>query len=230
MAESLWWGKDFYNQQINFIENNEKIQYMQKKYWDIIKDYLEKNKDNWWEKDIVEVSKALWDNKELTYYVLYLLSNQELIIDDQIQLAKLKNELDRNISAPNFEIFWWEAEVKVLKIHNWKIKWLKNEKIQISQTDIKEMPELWWYELNYKVWSRNKTLLINYEGRDKISFFNEFREFLWYWDIQTKSKVKEKWRYYRNWEYSQNRITENVLVKFNIEELNLKLNFKFYDY
>lgn len=227
-----WFRKawDFYSEQINFSENDDKIKNMEAQYWDIIKEFLAKNKDEWWEQDISELAKALKNNKELSYYVLFLLKQQDLIFDDQIQLAKLKNELDRNVSAPTFEIFWWEAEVYKLKMKWFKVKWLEKDNIEISQIDVKEMPELWWYEITYNKFWREQKLYIKYEGRDKISFFDSYKNFLWYWDTWVKSREIEKWKYYRNWLYYQTRSIENVMVWFDIENIKLKLKFKFYDY
>ena len=230
VAEWIWGGNDFYDQQINFLNNDQRIQNMKAEYGEIINDFLTKNKDEWWEKDIVEIAKALKNNEDLAYYVLYLLRQQDLIIDDKIQLAKLKNELDRNVNEPSFEIMWWEVEVYSLKIKWFKIKWSEKTKISV-RVNIKEMPELWWYEITYKRWYRENKLYINYQGRDKIGFYEKYNDrFLGNWNIQYKSRDIQSWKFYRNGQYMKKRTTQTALVSFELKDLKLKLDFKFYDY
>lgn len=230
MAESIWGGSDFYEQQMNFVDNDKRIQDMKAKYGDIIAEYLAKNKEEWWEKDIVELAKALKNNKDLAYYVLYLLKQQDLIIDDKIQLAKLKNELDRNVTEPNFEILWWTIEVYSLDIDWFKIKWFEKRKKSV-RVKVREMSELWWYEIIYMTWSRERKLYINYQGRDKIGFYEKYNDrFLGNWNIQYKSQETKTWNFYRNGEYMKTKTTQTALVSFELKDLKLNLDFKFYDY
>jgi hypothetical protein len=221
---------DFYNYQNNFIEgwNYEIIGQMKRRYWDQIKDYLNKKFKEWWTEEILELAKAYKDTKNLAYYIFYLIENKiNIISDDKAQLAKLKNVLEENISAPSFEVFGWDKTTKYL--FKWeKTKWIYN-------TEVKEIPtEKWLYKITYIVNHSKKSIYMRYNGRDKVTFHKDQSKdnysYLWTWNIITKQKIIEKWNYNRYWKYYTERYIENSLITFQIKWQKLRLNIKFYNY
>jgi len=227
---------EFYSEQSNFISNMDIIKDMEKEYWKDIEEFLKTERSNpesaTFIQDIITIAKDERDVRKLAYYVFYLKSMGTHTFDNRVQLSRLKEQLELNISAPKVEVIMWEYESYNIDFYSWKIRWTEREKKLIYEAEIAEMKEYWWYILTYKKWTTTHVLYITYEWRDKIRFYSEHNKesLIWVGNIQRKEVEVERWKYHRNWSYLETRTRENLLVEFSLRSKKLNFLFKFYDY
>lgn len=232
IAPSMWWWlqspDSFYNEQSEFINSIEANTEMESIYKKWLEEYLSKKYEEWWDEQILEIAKALWNAKDLKNYLDFLLKNAQTdkrILDDISQLARLKNKLsdlkeETELLWPkDFEIIWgrrWSYEF----VHD-DFEYIWNNRYKVEVNFQKRQNKLITY-------GRNEQFFIEYAWKNTIKYYNQNERFLWIWVIDHKQEEKTIVDISGN-RIEQTKYGRGVEQSVYLPELRVHLTMKFHE-